>query len=44
MISVKNLSTEKKVFYSLVGATILLGSVWTIRKIMEQKTITKSKK
>ena len=35
--TIKSLPIEKKVFYGLVGATVIVGSIWVIRKIMEQK-------
>ena len=41
---IKAIPTPKKVFYGLVGATVIIGSIWTIRKIMEQRSGGKPKK
>jgi len=38
---IKNLSTQKKVFYGLAGATFIVGTIWTIRKIIEQRNKNK---
>ena len=40
---IKAIPTPKKVFYGLVGATIIVGTIWTIRKIIESPK-PKSKK
>lgn len=34
---IKALSVQKKVFYGLALATVIVGGIWTIRKISEQK-------
>jgi hypothetical protein len=41
---IKAIPTPKKVFYGLVGATIIIGSIWTVRKIMEQRPAKPKKK